>query len=210
MIALLSRGWPVFLAAVAGNAAVQAVLVVPFLAPSFALGFVMLSLVSFLVLAGAVAFVVAGVRSAARRGGRGWPRWPEWLASAVLVLAVALASLVSTWLVSLAILVTLVVLAGVALGRGSAGFAVFRRTPVRATLLVLVSLVILVVIGPPGLGTLLAGFFITGWPAAALTWLAFGAAGVALLCAWTALAGRSRDPSTTAHERAERKDPAPA
>jgi hypothetical protein len=182
----------VLLAAVVGNALLQAALVVPFVTPSFSVWFVVLFFASFVVLVAALAVVVAALRVAAPGVGRGWPRWSEWVASGVVVVAVALASLVSTWLSPVAVLVAIIVLAGVAAGRGAAGFTAFRHHPVRATLLTLLTLVALVLVGPPGLGTLLAGFFITGWPGALVSWLGFGTAGVLLLTAWTALTARSR------------------
>jgi hypothetical protein len=153
--------------------------------------FVVLFFASFVVLVAALAVVVAALRVAALGVGRRWPRWSEWVASGVVVVAVALSSLVSTWLSPVAVLVAIIVLAGVALGRGAAGFAAFRHHPMRATLLSLLTLVVLVLVGPPGLGTLLAGFFITGWPGALESWLGFGTAGALLLTAWTAVSLRS-------------------
>ena len=191
MTRLIARAWPVLLVAVVVNALLQAVLVAPFVTPSFSILFVALFFASFVVLVAALAAVVAGLRIAARGAGRGRPSWSEWVASAAVVLAVALASLASTWLAPVAVMIAIIVLAGVALGHGAAGFAAFRHHPVRAILLTLVTLVVLVLVGPPGLGTLLAGFFITGWPGAALTWLGFGTAGTLLLIAWTALSFRS-------------------
>lgn len=192
MTRLIARAWPVLLGAIVGNALLQATLVAPFVTPSFAVLFVALLVASFVALVATLAVIVARLRVAALGVGAGgaWPRWSDSAASAAVVVAIALASIASPWLSPVAVVVAIIVLAGVALGRGAAGFATFRHTPVRAILLTLLTIVVLVVVGPPGLGTLLAGFFITGWPGAALSWLGFGTAGVLLLCAWTALALR--------------------
>ena len=97
-----------------------------------------------------------------------------------------------------ALVSVLILLAGTTIGRGTAGFATFRHHPVRAILLAVVTLL---VIGLLWLGALLLGFFITGLPAALLTWLAFGVVGVLLLTAWTSLASRSPIPGHSAHGR---------
>ncbi len=192
MIRLMARAWPVLLGAVVGNALLQALLVAPFVTPSFSFLFLALFFASFVVLVATLALVVAGLRVTAAGSGVRRPRWSEWVASAAVVLAVALASVASTWLAPVAVVIVIIVLAGVALGRGTAGFATFRHHPVRAILLTVLTLVVLVLVGPPGLGTLLAGFFITGWPGALVSWLGFGTAGVLLLASWTALSLRPR------------------
>lgn len=210
MIRLIARTWPVLLGAIVGNALLQATLVAPFITPSLTVLFVALFVASFVVLVAALAVIVARLRLAAlgagagAGGGDGWPRWSDSAASAAVVAAVALASIASTWLSPVAVVIAIIVLAGVALGRGAAGFATFRHTPVRAILLTPLTIVVLVVVGPPGLGTLLAGFFITGWPGALLSWLGFGTAGVLLLTAWTALALR---PSSESNSRVETPRP---
>jgi hypothetical protein len=190
MIALLGRGWPVLLAVVVGNAVVQAATVAPFATPSASLPFVALALVSVLACVIALAVVMAVLRAAAAGERRLRLRGTDGAASLAVVLAVALAGLVSSWLVTPAIVLAAIVSAGVVLGRGAAGFAAFRRAPVRAVVLTLLSLLI---VGLLWLGALVLGFFVTGWPAAGLTWLAFGAVGVLLLCAWTAVARRAAD-----------------
>ena len=193
MIRLLARSWPVLLGAVVGNALLQALLVAPFVTPSLSVLFVALFSASFVVLVAALALIVARLRVAAPgvAAGGGWPRWSDSAASAAVVAAVALASVASPWLSPFAVVVAIMVLTGVVVGRGAAGFVAFRRHPVRAILLTLLTVVVLVLVGPPGLGTLLAGFFITGWPSALVSWLGFGTAGVLLLTSWTSLASRS-------------------
>ncbi|MBN9153954.1 MAG: hypothetical protein J0J05_08225 [Microbacterium sp.] len=187
MRAVLARGWPVFLAAIVGNAVVQALTSLPQATPGPAVGFVLLAAASGIALVVSLAVVVARVRGAADAGAPAW-RWTDGVAALAGVLVIALAGLVSSWLVTPAIAVVLIVLAGVAVGRGVAGFGVFRHTPGRAILLLLATLA---VVGLLWLAALLLGFFVTGWLAAGLTWLAFGVAGVLLLCGWTSLARRA-------------------
>lgn len=187
MIALMARGWPVFVVAVVGNAVVQSATAAPFATPSTALAFVALALVSASSCGAALIVIVAEVRASASGARRSRPRWAEGAAAFAVVLAVALAGLASLWLVPPAMTIALGVLAGVASGDGSAAFAAFRRTPLGAAALALTTLLL---VGLLWIGALLLGFFVTGWLAAALTWLAFGALGTALLSAWTSLVMR--------------------
>lgn len=188
MIALLSRAWALLLAAVAGNAVVQAATVVPFATPGASPAFVGLTLVSLLSCVAALSVVLAALRAAVGGTRRLRLRWTDAAASFAAVSAVALAALASSWLVTPTAVVALIVLAGVVLGRGAAGFAAFRDALVRAIALTLFTLLI---VGVLWLGALLLGFFVTGWFAAGLTWLAFGVLGVLLLCAWTERARRA-------------------
>jgi hypothetical protein len=185
MTRLLARAWPVLLAAVGGNAVVQALLVAPFVTPGGSVPFLALALASFCAIIGSLGVVVGRLRSLVSGAGRAWTVWAACLA---VVLAVGLAALASSWLVPPTLTVVLILLAGIAVGRGAAGFVAFRHHPVRAILLTLVALLM---VGLLWLGTLLLGFFITGWPAALPSWLAFGLVGVLLLTAWTSLASRS-------------------
>jgi len=188
MSGLLRRGWPVFLATVVGNAVVQALTTVPRATPSPSAGFLGLAAVSLVALILSVALCIATLRRGVA-GGRGpWWRWTDGAAAVAAMLAVALAALASSWLVPVALVIVLIVLAGIVVGRGAAGFVAFRRAPTRSVLLTLVTLV---AVGLLWLGALLLGFFVTGWLSAGATWLVFGAVGVVLLCAWTALAARA-------------------
>lgn len=196
MIALLARGWPVFLVVVVANAVVQAATVAPSVTPSASPEFVGLAVVSALSFASALVLTVAQVRAGVDGKHRPQPRRVDVAASLTFLLAVAVAGIASSWLMVPVIVVALPVFAGFATGRGAAGFAVFHGAPVRSLVLTLFTLVI---IGLLWLGALLLGFFITGWPAAILTWLAYGTIGTALLCAWAALArpATTSTPSTT-------------
>ena len=187
MRAVLARGWPVFFAVVVGNAAVQALTSLPQATPGPGVVFVLLAAASAIALVLSLAMVVARMRSAADAGAPAW-RWTDGVVALAAVIVVALAGLVSSWLVTPAIAVVLIVLAGVAVGRGAAGFAAFRRTPGRAILLLLATLA---GVGLLWLGALLLGFFVTGWLAAGLASFSFGIAVVLLLCGWTALARRA-------------------
>jgi hypothetical protein len=62
-----------------------------------------------------------------------------------------------------------------------------RRHPARVVLLVLITVLAAVLVW---IAALLAGLFITGWVAAALTWLAAGAVAAILVHAWSRLASR--------------------
>lgn len=171
-------------------ASAGATTVAPFATPSASLPFVALALVSVLACVIALAVVVAALRAAAAGERRLRLRWTDAAASLAVVVAIALAGLAWSWLVTPTVVLAAIVLAGVALGRGAAGFAAFRRSPLRAVVLTLLSLLF---VGLLWLGALVLGFFVTGWPAAALTWLALGAVGVLLVCAWTAVARRAAD-----------------
>lgn len=187
MSAVRSRGWAVWSAAVVGNAVVQAATVVPFATPSASAGFVLLATASGASLVAALALVVVALRPVTA-GSRRWvPRWGDWVVSLAVVLAVSLAAIASPWLLPVALLLAAVLLSGAAAGDRSAGFTAVRLAPARAAGL---GLLTLAAVGLLWLGALLLGFFITGWPAAGLTWLAFGIVAVPLLSAWTSLARR--------------------
>lgn len=180
---LLRRGWHVFVPVVLVNALLQAALVFPFLTPAFSPLFVLLALASGASLIASAVFVLAAVVGT-RVGGS----WRLWAAASLSLIFIGAAALLSLALVPFAIVLALIVLPGVAEGSGIAGFRSFRYSPWRSVGLLLLTLVLWAVLW---LAALLLGFLITGPVAAALAWLLFGAVGVWLVCAWSALITRT-------------------
>lgn len=175
MSALLRLAVP----AVVINAAVQAALVAPSVAPSWGWVFVALTVVSLAAATVALAVVASAI------GGRGWPRLLVLAWSAVVMLIVFAAAVLSPVLAPVGALVGAITLpAAVATGRPLAGFAVFARRPVHAVLLTLGMLALTLV---AWLVALLLGFFVTGVLGAVATWLLFGIVAISALHVFTRL-----------------------
>lgn len=191
-IAILGRTWAVWIPAVLIGAVIQALLVAPFVTPGASWAFVALTAAALAALVTQLT-VVGGAYRAALDGARfGWPRGIAWLGILALVVAVALAAVASPWLVIPAATIALVILPAIlgVPGRHAGGFTLFRRAPVRALLLTLVSLILVAL---AWLASLLLGLFVTGWVGAGLTWLLYGLIGVILVAAWVATPRRDRD-----------------
>ncbi|WP_378143804.1 hypothetical protein ACFJGV_10250 [Cnuibacter sp. UC19_7] len=174
------------------NAAVQAVTVLPGTTPGLGMGFVLLTLVSFVSFSASAALLAAASLPALSAPGRRRLLLPvaTWAAFAALVLAVALSSLVSPVLLPIVATVALVIAPGLASGapRPRSIARPFAATPLRAALLTIVSLLV------TALGlvvALLVGFFIAGPWSALLTWLVLGGLAAALLHAWARLWARA-------------------
>lgn len=188
------RGWRVLVPVIVGGAAVQAATVVPETVPSLSWPFAVAVAVSFCAAAAALAFTVSAT---CQEPGRAVLRLRPalWVGSAQVVLTAVLLTMVAPIALPFVLLagaVLLPPLASGASGRSWAGARVFRRHPVRATLLTLVTLV---VVGLLWAAALLLGLFVTGVASAFLTWIAFGIAAALLLASWSAL---HRRPATRA------------
>jgi hypothetical protein len=177
----VGRGWPAFAAAVLGNAAVQALTVLPGVTPAWTTSFLALFLASFAAIVLAAA-VVAATAAAVRPV---WPRGTLIAVVALLVLAVAGLSLLTTYVIPVAVAGGAWWL-GVVAGRHRPGaaFRVFRDRPVAAVLAVLVTILLVVIGWVAAFGL---GFFVTGWLSALLTWIIFGVVGVVLIAWWAGL-----------------------
>ncbi len=150
----------------------------------------------------AVAWGVAAV-AAHRRLGAFPGRLLLWAGLAFA--AAALIAVLVPWALPLVAVAALCVLPAVAAGRRAlSGFAVFRHTPWRAVIAVIVAL-IAVAVG--WVVALLAGFFLTGAFGGFAMWVWFGMLGTALLLWWARLGERV---ALSARETpAEARDPDP-
>lgn len=181
----VGRGWRAFAPAVVVGAGLQAALVVGDPEPLAGVGFALLVVASWLVVTASV-IVVAGAALAAvdRRPLRIPGSLILW--SAVLVLVTVGASLIAAPLALVAVLLTLLLLPAAADGRAEpfrTGFTVFRHGALRTVGALLVALLILLVSWAIAFAL---GFFVTGVPASAVTWLWFGIVSVVLLCWFSA------------------------
>lgn len=187
----LAAGWRVHVPVVVGNAVVQALTTAPFLTPGASFWFVVLAIASYLAFTAALALTAAQARAAADGRGFGPPSAALWSIAGLLVLLVSAVSLLSLLAVPVVAALALIVLPGAAARPATllGGFRAFREAPVRAALLALLTIVVVVLLWAGGM---LLGLFVTGWPAAGLTWLGSGVVVVVLLAAWTSLAVRHR------------------
>ncbi|UFS60811.1 hypothetical protein [Subtercola endophyticus] len=184
---LILRGWRVYVPVVVVNAAIQAASVAPFATPAPSLLFVALVAASFLGFAASLILVVAQAAATAAHETFRRPSLRLCIAGLVAVTVIAASAVLFTPVVIVTLTLAAIILPSIAAGptaRDSAGFAVFARHPVRAVGLTIVTLVVLVILW---IGALLSGFFLTGIPSAALTWLVFGVFAVIVACAFTAL-----------------------
>ncbi|QWT22974.1 hypothetical protein KPL76_09295 [Subtercola sp. PAMC28395] len=180
--------WMLVVLLIVANAAVQALLVDGDPIPGVSWWFVVLVLASFAAvtvtvwLGCALLEPLPGVRTD-RRPAR--LRLLAWSTGAVVVAAIG--GVIVPALALLPALLAAFVLPPVAAGEKAPvrqAASVFRRHPVRAVITVIGGVVLLVL---SWLAALLLGFFITGWLAAAVTWVCFGFAGALLVSAVRAL-----------------------
>ncbi|RWR22391.1 hypothetical protein D8Y23_02350 [Microbacterium enclense] len=175
-------------AAVVGNALVQALCVIPELTPAASLGFVSLLAGSVLALVAAATAVVVLVGAP----GPLRPRVRRALAAVVLALVVVGAlAIVSrgTLIPALLIAVVIVSPAGNVDATAWSGPRAFAWHPVRAVLLVVLTML---AIGVLFVAALLLGFFVTGWLGSFATWVIVGGVAALLARAWAGLARRPR------------------
>jgi hypothetical protein len=144
---------------------------------------------------GSVGFVASVVASAAVLILATWSalslvasRWRVsligWVAGFVVLTAIV--SVLLPWVAVLPIILGAIVLPSIAAGGPlSDGFRAYGSTPVRHSLLVLLT-VVAVVLG--WVGALVLGFFVTGFAANVATWVWFGVLGALVLLPWWRLA----------------------
>lgn len=192
-----AHGWRVFLPVVLGEAAVQTALLASDPQPEASASFLALLAVSSAALLVAVWLTVAAASAAvdgdprdALRRARHRPVLLTW-ALAVGVLAAA-TSLLVLWLAPIVLLFGAFVLPAVAVDDEGGLFAravrPLVRTPLRAVLCVLAAIGLAAI---TWVVALVLGFFLTGLPAAALTWLWFGLVATFVICLWCSLYRRA-------------------
>ena len=198
---IAGRAWRVLVPVVIVNAVTQALTVAFRLTPTIEFAFVVLALLSFAALTASLTLIAAAAHAAAApttttRRFR-WPGWWLWAGATLAMFAITASGLASPLLVPVVVVLVLIVLPGVAARDQSwtAGLRMFRAAPVRASLLAVGSLLVVIVLWIIGL---LLGFFVTGPVSAFVTWLAFGATGAILVCAWTSISVRARIASDSA------------
>jgi hypothetical protein len=198
---IAARAWRVLVPVVIVNAVTQALTVAFRLTPAIESAFVLLALLSFAALTASLALIAAAAHTAAATTATTrrfrWPGWWLWAGATLATLAITASGLASPLLVPVVVVLVLIGLPGVAARDQSwiAGLQMFRAAPVRASLLGVGSLLVVIVLWIIGL---LLGFFVTGPVAAFVTWLAFGATGAILVCAWTSISVRARTASDSA------------
>ncbi len=179
----LAHGAPGFAITVVANAAVQALLVA--LEPDLALSLLGVLLAA-LSAASLLAASVVVWRAAARETGGSTSSG----VGALVVRCAVVGALAALAAVLLPYLVPIVIALGCALV-AAGGFRPFSalaaQHPVRLTALAVVTAIVVVLIE---IVALLVGLFVTGWPAAAATWLAAGIAAAILISHWQSLAAR--------------------
>lgn len=177
----LAHAAPLFTVAVVANAVVQAVLVT--FAPDVALSplGVLLAVLSAGSLLAASVLLWRSAASAAGGGSLG-----GLIARCLVVGALAVLAAI----VFPAVLPIVLALGCIPLAAGGlhASGALIARHPFRLVGLALVTAIVVVLLE---LAALLLGFFLTGWPASAATWLATGVTAAILIAHWQALAVRS-------------------
>lgn len=197
---ILARGWPVMLAAVLGNAAAQALLILGEPATALDPGFVLR------VLGSIIALMVSGwlIVSAAGAAAQGRPFAFGGAASMLWTVGVVVAAAAS-WILS-PFAVPFVLVVGLLLLPASGApyvlrsvLGVVRRHPWRVLLAALLTIVLSAVVWVLGLIT---GFFVTGPLGTFLAWLVAGVAVALAVAVWTSIHHRgahqlpSQDAST--------------
>ncbi len=182
---ILGRSWRVWMPVVVLHAALQALLVAPFITPATSVTFAGLVVAGLAGAVASVALVSAGMHSAFRDDGMRWPSWGEWLAVLLLVLAVSASAVAAAWLAIPALVVAAIMLPAIfdVAQRRAWGFGLFTRAPLRAILLTLLTITLVSLLW---FAAAVLGFFVTGWVGAALTWLLFGLVGTVVLASWFA------------------------
>lgn len=181
------RRWRLLTAVVVGNALIQAVTVLPGAVPGFTVLFVTLFLLSLLALVVGLALIAAAVVVPGSGRVVPLPSGRQWVASALAPLLVAAAGLLGPFVVPVAVLPATVLLAGAGAGPATSGRRALRPGHVAAVVLSALATVVIAAAG--WVLALLAGFFVTGFWAASVTWLCVGAAGVGVLRWWSVLLG---------------------
>lgn len=181
---ILGRAWPWMLAAVLGNAAAQALLILGQPATALDPGFVLRVIGSLLALAVA-GWVLSVAAESAAEAARFQPRRPAravWAGS--LALAAAASWIVSPFIVPFVLVVGLLLMPTGADGTIGRALGVVRRHPWRTVLAAILTILFSVVAWVVGL---ICGFFVTGPLGTFLAWLFAGAVTAIAIAMWTAL-----------------------
>lgn len=192
-------GWLVVLASVVVGAVVQAATAVPGLGTASTPVLVADAAVSVVALVLELALLAWATRAIVHRAPLGRLPGRLLLWSLLVAVVTAIVALVLGAGVVLVLIAALCVLPAAAAGERNAfkGFRVFRRTPVRA---VVAALVTILVAGVTWVVALAAGLFLTGALGGLVMWLVFGVLLALLLLWWTRLAAcaaaRSGEPAT--------------
>lgn len=198
------RGWRIVIPAIVANALIQGLLLLPGALPYLTVGFVVTSLISFVVLVFSFALVAASMLQAVEGlvsmrevllvvRGRAWPLL-AWSLALVAVTVLGLSLYVLPGLLVLAI--TPYVLLAVLDGAGNPLATNFRVLRARWGRWLITILVVAVVCFVLWLLSALNGFFVTGAGGAIFGWLGIGLVSSWLTCAW-ALVYRSVYPSSS-------------
>jgi len=183
-------GWLVVLGSVVVGAAVQAATAVPGLGTASTPVLVADAAVSVVALVLELALLAWATRAIVHREPLGRLPGRLLLWSLLVAVVTAIVALVLGAGVVLVLIAALCVLPAAAAGERNAfkGFRVFRRTPVRA---VVAALVTILVAGVTWVVALAAGLFLTGALGGLVMWLVFGVLLALLLLWWTRLAARA-------------------
>lgn len=183
-------GWLVVLGSVVVGAAVQAATAVPGLGTASTPVLVADAAVSVVALVLELAPLAWATRAIVHREPLGRLPGRLLLWSLLVAVVTAIVALVLGAGVVLVLIAALCVLPAAAAGERNAfkGFRVFRRTPVRA---VVAALVTILVAGVTWVVALAAGLFLTGALGGLVMWLVFGVLLALLLLWWTRLAARA-------------------
>jgi hypothetical protein len=164
------------------NAVLQALTVLGDPVPVGSIGFVASVVASAAVLIVATWSALSLVAARWRLSVLGW--------AAGFVVLTTIVSVLLPWVAALPIILGAIVLPSIVAGGTSAdGFRAYARTPVRHSLVVLLT-VVAVVLG--WVGALVLGFFVTGFAANVATWVWFGVLGALVLLPWWRLARMGR------------------
>lgn len=177
------RRWRPLVAVVLGNAVVQALTVLPAGVPGATVLFVVLFVVSYVGLVAALALIASGVSAPGPVRSLPAPSIRQWIAAALAPWVVAAAGLLGPFAVPVAVPVATVLLAGA----GPAATGPRRPRSAHPVAVALTALATVVIAAAGMVLALLLGFFVTGFWAALLTWVCFGAAGVGLVRWWSVL-----------------------
>lgn len=197
-------GWLVALGTVVVGAAAQGATAVPGLGTASTPVLVADAVVSVVSLVLELALLAWAARAIVHRAPLGRLPGTVLLWSVLVVVALAASGVVVALGVPLVLVAALCVLPAAAAGERNAltGFGVFRRTPVRA---VVAAVVTVILTGLAWVAALAAGLFLTGALGGFAMWLVLGVLLALLLVWWTHLAART----TTAHDEGAADEPVP-
>ena len=186
-------GWLVALGTVVVGAAAQAATAVPGLGTASTPVLVADAVVSVVVLVLELALLAWAARAIVHRTPLGRVPGTVLLWSVVVVVVLAAVGIVVAFAVPLDLVAALRVLPAASRGERNAlrGFRVFRRTPVRA---VVAAVVTVLLTGLAWVAALAAGLFLTGALGGFAMWLVLGVLLALLLIWWTRLAARAGTP----------------